>query len=145
METKRVFDILELYKSQYRKNDVLSAKVNKNWKKYSSDDLINYSNWVSYALIKMGLNPEDKISIISNNRPEWNFCDFGSQQINIVTVPIFPTISNYDLQFILNHSEAKLIFISDKTIYAKLVALEKELPNVKHIISFEKIDGLMSF
>jgi len=145
MEIKRVFDILELYKSQYRKNDVLSAKLNKNWKKYSSDDLINYSNWVSYALIKMGLNPEDKISIISNNRPEWNFCDFGSQQINIVTVPIFPTISNHDLQFILNHSEVKLIFISDKTIYTKLVALEKELPNVKHIISFEKIDGLMSF
>ena len=145
MEIKRVFDILELYKTQYRKNDVLSSKVNKKWKKYSSDDLINYSNWVSYALIKMGLLPTDKISIISNNRPEWNFCDFGSQQANIVTVPIFPTISNHDLQFILNHSEAKLIFISDKAIYAKLMALEKDLPNVKHIISFEKIEGLMSF
>jgi long-chain acyl-CoA synthetase len=145
MEIKRVFDILELYKTQYRKNDVLSSKVNKSWKKYSSDDLINYSNWVSYALIKMGLSPQDKISIISSNRPEWNFCDFGSQQANIITVPIFPTISNHDLQFILNHSEAKLIFISDKAIYTKLVALEKELPFVKHIISFEKIDGLMSF
>lgn len=145
MEIKRVFDILELYKTQYRKNDVLSSKVNKEWKKYSSDDLINYSNWVSYALIKMGLLPTDKISIISNNRPEWNFCDFGSQQANIITVPIFPTISNHDLQFILNHSEAKLIFISDKSIYAKLMALEKDLPNVKHIISFEKIEGLMSF
>ena len=145
MEIKRVFDILELYKTQYRKNDVLSSKVNKKWKKYSSDDLINYSNWVSYALIKMGLLPTDKISIISNNRPEWNFCDFGSQQANIITVPIFPTISNHDLQFILNHSEAKLIFISDKSIYAKLMALEKDLPNVKHIISFEKIEGLMSF
>lgn len=145
MEIKRVFDILELYKTQYRKNDVLSSKVNKEWKKYSSDDLINYSNWVSYALIKMGLLPTDKISIISNNRPEWNFCDFGSQQANIITVPIFPTISNHDLQFILNHSEAKLIFISDKAIYAKLMALEKDLPNVKHIISFEKIEGLMSF
>lgn len=145
MEITRVFDILELYKTQYRKNDVLSSKVNKKWKKYSSDDLINYSNWVSYALIKMGLLPTDKISIISNNRPEWNFCDFGSQQANIITVPIFPTISNHDLQFILNHSEAKLIFISDKAIYAKLMALEKDLPNVKHIISFEKIEGLMSF
>ncbi len=145
MEVKRVFDILDLYKTQYRKDDVLSSKVNKEWKKYSSDDLINYSNWVSYALIKMGLTAEDKVSIISNNRPEWNFCDFGCQQVNIVTVPIFPTISNHDLSFILNHSEAKLIFISDKTIYTKLVALEKDLPNVKHIISFDKIEGLMSF
>ena len=145
MEIKRVFDILDLFKQQYRKDDVLCSKVNKKWKKYSSDDLINYSNWVSYSLIKMGLTESDKVAIISNNRPEWNFCDFGSQQANIVTVPIFPTISNHDLQFILNHSEAKLIFISDKVIYAKLVALEKDLPLVKTIISFEKIDGLMSF
>ena len=67
MEVKRVFDILELYKTTYRKEDVLCSKVNKNWKKYSSDDLINYSNWVSYALIKMGLTSQDKVSIISNN------------------------------------------------------------------------------
>ncbi len=145
MEIKRVFDILDLFKQQYRKDDVLCSKVNKKWKKYSSDDLINYSNWVSYSLIKMGFTESDKVAIISNNRPEWNFCDFGSQQANIVTVPIFPTISNHDLQFILNHSEAKLVFISDKVIYAKLVALEKDLPYVKTIISFEKIDGLMSF
>ena len=145
MEIKRVFDILDLYKSSFVKNDVLSSKVNKSWKKYSNEDFINYSNWVSYALIKMGITQHDKVSIIANNRPEWNFCDYGSQQANVVTVPIFPTASKHDLQFILNHSEAKLIFISDKSIYEKLVSLEKELPHVQHIVSFEKIDGLLSF
>ena len=66
------------------------------------------------------------MAIISNNRPEWNFCDYGCQQANIVTVPIFPTISNNDLQFILNHGEVTTIFISDKSIYTKLLAIEKE-------------------
>ena len=145
MEITRVFDILELYKTTYKKEDVLSAKENKQWKKYSSDDLITKTNSVSYGLMSLGLTEKDKVAIISNNRPEWNFCDYGSQQANLVTVPIFPTISNTDLTFILNHGEVTTIFISDKSIYAKLVAIEKEIPNVKHIISFNPIDGVMSF
>jgi long-chain acyl-CoA synthetase len=145
MEITRVFDILDLYKTTYKKEDVLSAKENKQWRKYSSDDLIAKTNSVSYGLLSLGLTDKDKVAIISNNRPEWNFCDYGCQQANIVTVPIFPTISNTDLQFILNHGEVTTIFISDKSIYAKLVAIEKEIPNVKHIISFNPIEGVMSF
>ena len=145
MEITRVFDILELYKSKYRKEDILSAKENKQWKKYSSDDLINYTNLVSNGLLALGLTDKDKVAIISNNRPEWNFCDFGCQQANIVTVPIFPTISNNDLQFILNHAEVKAVFISDKSIYSKLVTIEKDIPHLKHIISFNPIEGIMSF
>jgi long-chain acyl-CoA synthetase len=145
MEITRVFDILDLYKTTYKKEDVLSAKENKQWKKYSSDDLITKTNSVSYGLMSLGLTDKDKVAIISNNRPEWNFCDYGCQQANLVTVPIFPTISNTDLTFILNHGEVTTIFISDKSIYAKLVAIEKEIPNVKHIISFNPIEGVMSF
>lgn len=145
MEITRVFDILELYKTTYHKKDVLAGKENKVWKKYGSDDFINYSNYVSAGLLKLGLTEKDKVAIISNNRPEWNFCDFGCQQVNIVTVPVFPTISNTELQFIINHAEVKAVFISDKSIYAKLIAIEKEIPDVKHVISFNHIDGLMSF
>lgn len=145
MEITRVFDILELYKTIFKKEDVLSAKENKQWKKYSSDDLITKTNSVSYGLMSLGLTDKDKVAIISNNRPEWNFCDYGCQQANLVTVPIFPTISNTDLTFILNHGEVTTVFISDKSIYAKLIAIEKEIPNVKHIISFNPIDGVMSF
>jgi len=145
MEITRVFDILDLYKTTYKKEDVLSAKENKQWRKYSSNDLITKTNSVSYGLLSLGLTDKDKVAIISNNRPEWNFCDYGCQQANLVTVPIFPTISNTDLQFILNHGEVTTIFISDKSIYAKLVAIEKEIPHVKHIISFNPIEGLMSF
>ncbi|MES2516128.1 MAG: long-chain fatty acid--CoA ligase [Bacteroidota bacterium] len=145
MEIKRVFDILELYKTTFKKDDVLSSKENKQWKKHSSEDLLNNVNHVSNGLLALGLTEKDKVAIIANNRPEWNFCDYGCQQANIVTVPIFPTISNTDLQFILNHGEVTTIFISDKSIYAKLVAIEKEIPNVKHIICFSPVDGLMLF
>ncbi len=145
MEVTRLFDILELYKTTYTKDDLLCAKEDKHWKKYSSNDFINRSNWVSYGLFALGLNEGDKVAIISNNRPEWNFCDFGCQQANMISVPIFPTISNHDLRFILNHAGVKAVFISDKLIYTKLAAIEKEIPEVKFVISFNPMEGIMPF
>lgn len=145
MEVTRLFDILDLYKTAYTKDDLLCAKEDKHWKKYSSNDFINRSNWVSYGLFALGLNEGDKIAIISNNRPEWNFCDFGCQQANMISVPIFPTVSNHDLQFILNHAGVKAVFISDKLIYTKLAAIEKEIPEVKYVISFNPLEGIMPF
>jgi len=145
MEITRVFDILELHKGTYQKEDILCGKIDKKWKKYSSNDLVHHANMVSYGLLSLGLGEGDKVAIISNNRPEWCFADYGCQQAGIVTVPIFPTASNNDLKFILNHAEVKAIFIDDKNILAKLVAIEKEIPGVKHIISFNKLEGTIYF
>lgn len=145
MEITRVFDILELYKTQFHKEDVLASKVSGVWQKYSSRDFLKHIDDVSYGLLALGLTSNDKVAIISNNRPEWNFCDYGCQQANIVTVPIFPTISNNDLKFILNHAEVKVVFISDKSIYSKLAAIETEISSVKHVISFDPIAGVKSF
>lgn len=149
MEVTRLFDILDLYKGTYAKSDLLCAKEghgnDKAWTKYSSNDFIEYSNWVSYGLFALGLSEGDKVAIISNNRPEWNFCDFGCQQANMISVPIFPTISNHDLQYILNHAGVKAVFISDKLIYTRLAAIEQEIPQVKHVISFNPLEGIMPF
>ncbi len=150
MGITRVFDILDLHKKTYYKEDLLCGKVSltegqraKVWKKYSSNDFIDQSNWISYGLLALGLKENDKVAIVSNNRPEWIFADYGCQQINCVTVPVFPTASNHDLKFILNHSEAKAVFISDKAIYAKMVSMEAEIPTVKNIICFDTIEGVM--
>lgn len=145
MEVTRLFDILDLYKGTYTKEDLLCAKENKQWRKYSSNDFLNRVNYVSYGLFALGLQEGDKVAIISNNRPEWNFCDFGCQQANIISVPVFPTISDHDLAFILNHAEVKAVFISDRQIYTKLAAIEKEIPLVKYVISFNAIEGIMPF
>jgi len=149
MEIIRVFDILELYKTKYQKDDILCAKVSlpggKQWKKYSSADFVELSNLTSYGLLSLGLGKNDKVAIISANRPEWLFADYGCQQAGIVTVPVFPTASNNDLKFILNHAEVKAVFIDDKGAYAKLASIEKEIPNVKHVISFNQLEGVAWF
>ncbi len=145
MEIKRVFDILDLLKQTSKKDDILAAKVNKQWVKHSVNDFIENVNLVSSGLLALGFVPGDKVAIIANNRPEWNFVDYGCQQIGIITVPIYPTISVGDLKFILNDSGVKAIFLSSKDIYKKIAEMESEIPNVKYVHSFNEIEGVKHF
>jgi long-chain acyl-CoA synthetase len=82
------------------------------------------------------------VAIISTNRPEWNFADFGASQLGCVTVPMYPTISESDYKYILNNSEAKVVFVETLEIYQKIAAVKNDVPSLKHIYSFEHIPSL---
>jgi long-chain acyl-CoA synthetase len=145
MEIKRVFDILARLKQYAPKKDILNSKVNKQWVNYSVDDFISASNQVSSALLHLGFSNGNVVAIMAGNMPQWNFVDYGSQQVGMPTAPIFPTISNDDLKYILNHSEASIIFISEKSTWQKLAAMESELPHLKYVYSFTQIEGVKPF
>jgi long-chain acyl-CoA synthetase len=145
MEIKRTFDILDRLRSITQKHDILNAKVNKKWVNYSIADLIDNSNYVSAALLKMGLSPGDKAVILAANMPQWNFVDYGCQQAAIISVPLFPTIGTSDLKYILQHCEARIVFISEKAAYQRLEEIREELPHLQHIVSFKQIDGVKHF
>ena len=66
-----------------------------------------------------GISPGDKIAIISNNRPEWNFTDLGVLQIGAIDVPVYPTISENDLKFILTDADVKIVFVSSEELLPK--------------------------
>ena len=142
MQIARVFDILENLRINHNKSDILNSKDNKKWVSYHVLDFISQTNNISAGLLAIGLKQNDVIALMSNNRPEWNFIDFGAQQVAMPTVPIFPTIGVEDLKYILNHSEAKAIFISDKSIYIKLKSILNHLPHLKHIYSLNFIEGV---
>ena len=145
MEITRVFDVLDNLKMNSSKTDIINCKENKKWVSYSVTDFADNVNDVSSGLLALGLKKNDVVAIMANNRPEWNFVDYGAQQAAMPTTPIFPTIGVEDLKFILNHSEAKIIFISDRSIYQKLVSMENELPYLKFVFSFNEIEGVKNF
>lgn len=145
MEITRVFDVLDKLIQQPNNPTLLNRKENKVWIPYSTNDFIEQVNLVSYAMLHLGIRKGDVAAIISTNRPEWNFVDYGCQQIGVVTAPIFPTISINDLKFILNHCEAKIVFVSDKSLYAKIAGIEKELPHIKFVFSFNTVEGVKPF
>jgi long-chain acyl-CoA synthetase len=140
----RLFDILEFLPAQ-KKHDLLNAKENKQWKNYSTEDFIYFVNQVSYGLIHQGISVGDRVAIISNNRPEWNFVDYGCQQAGVITVPIYPTISTQDLGIILEEAEVKIIFFSSFDIYRRIMAIAHELTHTPLLVSFNAVEKTTSF
>jgi long-chain acyl-CoA synthetase len=146
MEPKRTFDLLARMQNKFAgKTDVLAGKAEGKWKRYSVQEYIDNCNWVSYALLSLGIIKGDKIAIISNNRPEWNFTDFGISQIGAVSVPIYPTISSEEYSYILGHAEPKLVFISDKILYEKIKPIADQIPGISDIYTFDKVAGAKQF
>lgn len=138
MEVTRLFDIPAYYHKNYPKADAFAAKENGQWKPYSTQEFMDTVNNFSYGLIAMGLQPGDKIAMLSNNRPEWNFADLGMQQAGVINVPVYPTISDSDLQFILNDAEIKYVLVSSKDLYEKVKKASASLPFVKDIYMFNR-------
>lgn len=140
MDITRLFDLAAYYHEKYPKADALAAKENGKWITYSTQEFLDNVNNFSYGLMALGLQREDKIALISNNRPEWNFADLGMQQVGVVNVPIYPTISEGDLKFILNDAEIKYVFVSSQDLYDKVKKVTADLPFVKGIYTFNRIE-----
>jgi long-chain acyl-CoA synthetase len=138
---KRVFDLPAYQLSHYPQSDCLNEKVNGTWKSYSTQDVIDYMNRVSLSLIASGIKKGDVVSIVGNNRPQWNFTDLGIMQIGAVTVPIYPTISDDDYVYIMNDAETQILFVSSQELYDRMQNLKRRIPSLREIITYDKIPG----
>lgn len=139
---KRLFDFPYHQQEKYSIPDALVTKRDGTWIKTSTEEYIQLSNTFSRGLLRMGAKKDTKIAVIStNNRTEWHILDIGILQIGAQNIPVYPTISVEDYQYILNHSEAEYCFVSDETVLAKVNAIRKNVPNLKEVFSFEKIEG----
>ena len=138
----RLFDFPYYQLEKYNLPDALVTKYGNEWVKTSTQEYINKANALSRALIRLGIQKNDKIAIISsNNRTEWHISDIGCLQIGAQTVPIYPTIAPEDYEYILNHSESKICFVSDIEVYNKLKSVQSRIPLLVEIYSFNEIEG----
>ena len=137
----RVFDLLPNCVLPVNKNDAFASKVSGEWKKYSANELIDMVNKVSLGLMKLGVKKDDKIAIISPNRPEWNFIELGVQQLGAVSVPMYPTITIEDYKYIFKDAEVKFIFVAGKELLAKVNEATQALEGIEGIYTFDKVNG----
>jgi len=145
MAVTRTFDILDRLSKHFPKDDILAGRENGRWVQYSTREYREYVNYVSYGLLSMGFKKGDKIATISNNRPEWNFVDFGMAQVGIVHVPIYPTISPDDYRYILKHSGVKAIILSNKSIYNKISTIIGKSRKIEEVFAFDKVEGVRNW
>ena len=139
----RIFDFPYYQLEQYSSiADALATKKNGVWIKTSTEEFISIANAVSRALLRMGIQKDDKVAMIStNNRTEWSIMDIGILQTAAQHVPIYPTITADDYAYILNHSGATYCFISDVEIFEKINTIRDKVPALKEVYSFDEIPG----
>lgn len=142
MKVTRLFDLLDNYLENYPLQDAaLACKRGGVWKKISIQEYVDQVNYISYGMLKMGVKAGDNIGIVSGNRPEWNMLDMAIMQIGAISIPIYPTISQDDYRYILNHAEMKLIFIEGKELRKKLEPVMPDVKTLKEIYLFDEEDG----
>ena len=138
MAITRLFDFPYYQLEKYNIPDALVTKYNGVWVKTSTQEYVDKANAISRALLRMGIQKNDKIAVISSsNRTEWHIMDIGILQTGAQNVPIYPTISEDDYEYILNHSESSYCFVSDKEVLRKINLIKHNVPTLKKIYCFD--------
>jgi long-chain acyl-CoA synthetase len=144
-DVTRLFDLLPRYETTFPpKDDVFAGKENGEWVKFPIRRYREIADAISYALLSFGVVKGDKIATIMPSRPEWNFLDMGIMQIGAVHVPVYPTISESDYKYILNHAEVKFVFISGKDIFRKIEHIINDIPGLMGVYAIKETEGTLS-
>jgi long-chain acyl-CoA synthetase len=140
-EITRLFDFPYYQLKTYNLDKALTTKYNGKWKSTSTREYIDKANAISRALLKLGVKKNDKIAVIStNNRTEWNIMDIGILQVGAQNIPIYPTISSDEYEYVLNHSESVFCFVSDEEVFQKVLKI-KDKTLLKEVYSFDHISA----
>lgn len=145
-EESRLFDFLNFQLEHFPKSDMLAAKENGSWRKYSTIEIVAMVENISAALLQLGIGgrkdsveQQDKIAIISRNRPEWLMLDLACQRIGVILCPVYPTTSATEIEFIFNDAEVKYLFVSGQEILDKAKNIRNKIPSLINIFSFDDL------
>lgn len=140
----RAFDTLLHQQKNYPLKEAFNHKPpgSKKWVSFSTDQIVNNSRKIAGGLLNLGLKKGDKIALISyKNRPEWTIMDIAAQQLGIITVPVYPTISSSDYDYIFNDAEVKYAFVGTDDLYDKVNTAKANIPTLEDIYTFDKQTG----
>lgn len=140
-EPRLLFELLEYQQRRHPLDYAFAAKEQGTWKRYSTAQSLDEINQVALGLLSIGLQPGDRIATVSNNRPEWNFLDLGMLQVGGVHVPLYPTITDQDYRYILEHAEVRWVMVSDASLYERIAPIAREFPHIAGVYTFNRVPG----
>ncbi|MBC8082233.1 MAG: long-chain fatty acid--CoA ligase [Hymenobacter sp.] len=146
MDIRRTFDILPHLQQKYSKPDCLASKVNGEWTPLSTEEVVAQADLVSLGLRQLGIGKNDKVALISMNRPEWMLADFGIAQLGATSVPMYPSITVEDYKYIFSDAGVKAVFVSDQKLLDKVrEAIQGLNIPAENIFTFDKLPGARHF
>jgi long-chain acyl-CoA synthetase len=142
MAVTRLFDFIYHQKENCPQEKAYGHKINGEWKYYSTDQIIQMANQASCGLIKLGVQPGDKVAlIVYKNRPEWVAMDIAIQQVGAINVPVYPTISPGEYEYIFNDAGVKIAFVGEGDLYEKVNSKINAIPTLTDIYTLDKAEG----
>jgi len=148
-DQSRIFDFLYDQLKRFPKDDMLTGKVDGKWEPLSTATVVDLVNKLSAGLLKLGVSGndmmvenQDKIALISRNRPEWLVLDLACQQIGVTLCPIYPTTNINELEFIFNDAAVKYVFVSGQDILDKVKNISPKITSLRGIYGLDKLEGI---
>ena len=142
---QRVFDLIAHNKNSFSGRGFVNGKQDGKWVQYSVDQFSEKVDAVSRSLIQAGLGKGSRVAIMSPNRVEWNICDFAIMQIGAYQIPLYPTLPDNDIRFILTDAEITMIFVADEALYKRVSAVSVTLNRPVEIFTFDEVAGVKNW
>lgn len=122
---------------KYKDRVAMREKKKGIWKEISWQTYLDQVRYLSLGLHELGLTRGDHVSILSENCPEWIFADLAIQSLQCISVGIYPTNSEEQCRYIIDHSESRFVFAGDQEQADKIIFVKDKLPELAGIILFD--------
>ena len=143
-EPQRLFDLIDRREALYPQRAVFVNKKDGEWVKHYVSEYKEKATFISYALMQLGVARGENVALISPGRPEWNYIDMGVQMMGAVLVPIYPTISQAEYEYILNHAEVRYIIVEGENLYKKISSIREQVPGIVEVFTINPVEGVPS-
>lgn len=137
----RVFDLLKYNLEKFPKEEFISGKINGVWKHYSTQEFVDTVDQLSKGLVSIGIGKSSRVAVMSGNRPEWNITDYAITQLGAYQVPLYPTLAEQDIKFILENAEVSTVFVADEALYQKIKSVCDLVNPAINIYTFNEVAG----
>jgi long-chain acyl-CoA synthetase len=141
MFPSRNFDLLESFTKNFPGKQVLAEKMDGSWKFYTSEQYSEIAHQFACGLLELGFRKGDKIMTVTNNRPQWNFVDMGMSLAGVVHVPVYTSMNSEEYGYIMKHSDARMVMVSDQKLYDLILPESKKIKEVERLYTFDAIKG----
>lgn len=143
-EPQRLFDLIDRREAMFPNRAVFCNKINGEWVKHPVNEYREKATYISYAMMHLGVERGENVALISSGRPEWNYVDMGVQMMGGVLVPIYPTISPSEYEYILNHSGVRYIIVETESLYKKISSIRENLSTLQQVYTIAPVEGVPS-
>ncbi len=140
-EPKTLVEVYEGAVRSHPKPDTLNYKSDGAWHPISADEMLRRARWIALGLYSLGVRKGDRVALLSESRAEWVLADQGCVFAGAVSVPVYPTLTPPQVEYILNDCSARALLVSTRAKFEEVESVVRECAAIENIVLFDS-DGL---